>query len=159
MNFEALDLPAWVAKAPPNKRYFREAVHIVLTAIGSSCALRSTMVMKGGLLLAIRYDSTRFTKDADFSTQKKYEEADASALLDELDQQIDLANQQMQYDTICLRRSSPIGGGARRHCQGPRHDSASSRHWPIPGKPLQEPIGRAGTERRYAVQGHSCIGI
>ncbi len=30
---------------------------------------------------------------------------------------------------------------------------------PIPGKPLQEPIGRTGTERRHAVQGHPRNGI
>ena len=46
-----LPLPAKV------KGGFREAVHIVLTAISTSSALRSKMVMKGGLLMAIRYDS------------------------------------------------------------------------------------------------------
>ena len=69
MKLEELNLPAWVARAAPDKRHFREAVHIVLSAIGTSVALRSTMVMKGGMLMAIRYDSSRFTKDADFSTR------------------------------------------------------------------------------------------
>jgi hypothetical protein len=42
---EALDLPAWVERAPDNKRHFREAVHIILSAIGTSTALRTQMVM------------------------------------------------------------------------------------------------------------------
>jgi len=108
MSFEELDLPAWVAKAPKDKRNFREAVHIVLTAIGSSVALRSTMVMKGGLLMAIRYDSTRFTKDADFSTKAKYEKAEAQDLLAELDQQLVIANEILQYDTMCLRQRAEV---------------------------------------------------
>jgi predicted nucleotidyltransferase component of viral defense system len=108
MSFEELDLPAWVAKAPARKKSFREAVHIVLTAIGGSVALRSTMVMKGGLLMAIRYDSTRFTKDVDFSTREKYEKAEATQLLAEMDRQLDAANQQLPYDTTCLRQRAEV---------------------------------------------------
>ena len=56
---EALDLPSWVARAPDDKRHFREAVHIILSAIGTSRALRTKMDMKGGMLKAIRYGSSR----------------------------------------------------------------------------------------------------
>lgn len=49
-----IDIEAWVASAPIEQRVFREAVHIVLDAIGHSRDLRVRMVMKGGLLLAIR---------------------------------------------------------------------------------------------------------
>ena len=71
-HIESLDIPAWVAKASANKRNFREAVHIILTAIGQSTALRTKMIMKGGMLMALRYESSRFTKDADFSTRELY---------------------------------------------------------------------------------------
>lgn len=101
---EELDLPAWVAGAPADKRHFREAVHIILTAIGTSTALRAKMIMKGGLLMAIRYDSTRFTKDADFSTHDRYAKGDDAALLDELDKQLALASEQLSFDTICRRQ-------------------------------------------------------
>jgi hypothetical protein len=47
-----LDIPTWVSQAPPDKKDFREAVHIILTAIGTSTALRTKMVMKGGMLSA-----------------------------------------------------------------------------------------------------------
>jgi len=56
---EEIDLSLWVSQAPADKRNFREAVHIILTAIGTSTALRPTMVMKGGLLLAKRDGTAR----------------------------------------------------------------------------------------------------
>src|ERR1017187_3152732 len=108
MMLEELDLPAWVEKATPDKRHFREAVHIVLSAISTSVALRSTMVMKGGMLMAIRYDSSRFTRDADFSTRQKYAENSEQALLAELDQQLAMANDQLPYDTMCRRQRTEI---------------------------------------------------
>lgn len=105
---QALDLPAWVASAPNRQRHFREAVHIILTAIGTSTALRSTMIMKGGMLMAIRYDSTRFTKDADFSTQARFAKGDDEVMLKELDQQITLANERLPYDTMCRRQRTEM---------------------------------------------------
>jgi len=108
MNIEELDLPAWVACAEPDKKYFREAVHIILTAISSSAALRSTMVMKGGMLMAIRYKSSRFTKDADFSTEEKYIKGDEQALIEELSQQLDSANETLAYDTMCRCQRSEL---------------------------------------------------
>lgn len=108
MMIEELNLPVWVEKATPDKRQFREAVHIVLTAISSSIALRSTMVMKGGMLMAIRYDSSRFTKDADFSTRDKYAKSSEQNLLEELDQQLTIANDQLPYDTMCKRQRTEI---------------------------------------------------
>jgi predicted nucleotidyltransferase component of viral defense system len=108
MMIEELDLPAWVEKSTPDKRHFREAVHIVLTAISTSVSLRSTMVMKGGMLMAIRYDSSRFTKDADFSTREKYAKNAEHELIAELDQQLAAANDLLPYDTMCKRQRTEI---------------------------------------------------
>lgn len=108
MTIEELDIPAWIAKATPDKRNFREAVHIVLSAISTSVALRSTMVMKGGMLMAIRYDSSRFTKDADFSTVNKYAKDSEFELLEELDQQLAKTNELLPYDTMCRRQRTEI---------------------------------------------------
>lgn len=105
---QELDLVGWVAKSPEAHRGFREAVHIVLTAISTSLELRSRMVMKGGLLLAIRYDSTRFTRDADFSTCEMYARDDQDALLSALDAQIESANDRLAYDTMCRRQSTRL---------------------------------------------------
>ncbi len=96
-----LDLASWVAKAPADKKNFREAVHIILAAIGASTVLRGNMILKGGMLMALRYDSSRFTRDADFSTTAKYAKGDEQKLLEELGVQLDLANAVSSYDTFC----------------------------------------------------------
>ena len=41
--------------------------------------------MKGRLLRAIRYDSSRFTRDLDFSTTAQYQADMANQLLDEFE--------------------------------------------------------------------------
>ena len=68
-----------------DQRNFREAVHLILAAISRSVGLRSKMIMKGGMLMAIRYDSTRITRDADFSTTDKHDKGSEVALLEMID--------------------------------------------------------------------------
>ena len=80
-----VDIERWVDDAPTHQRGFREAVHIILDSIGHSRNLQARMVMKGGLLLAIRYDSSRFTRDLDFSTTEQYQADTADQLLDEFE--------------------------------------------------------------------------
>ena len=80
-----VDIERWVADAPTHQRGFREAVHIILDSIGHSRNLQARMVMKGGLRLAIRYDSSRFTRDLDFSTTEQYQADMANQLLDEFE--------------------------------------------------------------------------
>lgn len=60
-------------------------------SIGQSRSLQTKMVMKGGLLMAIRYASTRFTRDIDFSTAGVYREAQAQELVQEFERQRALA--------------------------------------------------------------------
>lgn len=104
-----IDIDAWVAQAPnPAQKSFREAVHIVLDSIGHSQNLQAKMVMKGGLLMAIRYDSTRYTRDIDFSTDESYAEAEAKKLLDELDQQLAQAETRLDYGTTCRLQSHRV---------------------------------------------------
>lgn len=105
---ESLDIPAWVAKASADKKNFREAVHIILTAIGQSTALRTKMIMKGGMLMALRYESSRFTKDADFSTRELYIQGNEIELIAELDAQLALATAELPYDTICRIQRSEL---------------------------------------------------
>lgn len=107
-RIETIDLAAWVAKAPADKKKFREAVHIILTAIGISTALRTKMVMKGGMLMALRYESSRFTKDADFSTKALYVKGDEQELVAELDAQLALVNAETNYDTMCVIQRSRL---------------------------------------------------
>jgi predicted nucleotidyltransferase component of viral defense system len=104
-----VDIPSWVAQATDRaQRSFREAVHIILDGIGHSQELQAKMVMKGGLLMAIRYDSTRYTRDIDFSTNAPYVAAEAEQLLAELEQQLALATDRLPYATTCRLQSSAI---------------------------------------------------
>lgn len=113
-----INIEAWVESAPPEQRLFREAVHIVLDSIGHSQDLHAKMVMKGGLLLAIRYDSTRFTSDLDFSTTAHYAEDDAKKILAELERSLSTAEDRLPYETTCRLQSSkvdPKGEGRTHH--------------------------------------------
>jgi predicted nucleotidyltransferase component of viral defense system len=77
-----IDLPAWVdAEAQPERKAFRQATHLVLRAIAQSPDLAPIMIMKGGVLLALRYQSSRFTTDIDFSTPRRFQEVHLPQLL------------------------------------------------------------------------------
>jgi len=58
--------------------------------------------------MAIRYDSTRYTRDIDFSTDASYVAAEAAQLLSELEQQLALAADRLPYATLCRLQSSAI---------------------------------------------------
>lgn len=103
-----VEIEAWVAQAPPGQQGFREAVHTVLDGIGHSQNLSAKMVMKGGLLLAIRYDSSRYTRDLDFSTKEKYTAESAAALLAELREGLVTAEGRLPYDTLCRLQSHKV---------------------------------------------------
>jgi predicted nucleotidyltransferase component of viral defense system len=78
----AIDLTAWVdEELRSDRKVFRQAVQLVLRAIAQSPSLSAVMIMKGGLLLAVRYHSSRFTRDIDFSTSKRLQEVDLPTLL------------------------------------------------------------------------------
>lgn len=113
-----VDIEAWVEAAPNGQRGFREAVHIILDGIGHSQNLQAKMVMKGGLLLAIRYDSSRFTRDLDFSTNERYTAASAEALLAEFEAGLVAAENRLPYGTACRlqsRKVEPKGENRTHH--------------------------------------------
>jgi len=103
-----IDIETWVDAAPDGQRGFREAVHIILDSIGHSRNLQARMVMKGGLLLAILYESTRFTRDLDFSTTEQYTAQSADALLAEFEAGIVAAENRLSYDTTCRLQSRNV---------------------------------------------------
>ena len=59
------------------------------------------MIMKGGMLMALRYESSRFTKNADFSTREHYVQGNEIELIAELDAQLSLATAELHYDGSC----------------------------------------------------------
>ena len=70
-------LAEWVlSETDPGRKEFRQAIHLILRAIAQDQSLSPVMIMKGGILLAIRYKSSRFTTDVDFSTPQHLQQID-----------------------------------------------------------------------------------
>jgi predicted nucleotidyltransferase component of viral defense system len=98
----------WVADAPQDNSTFRKAVHIILTAISSSEYLKPKMIMKGGILLAIRYKSSRFTTDIDFSTAEKLADIDPKTFENELNESLKITGTELTYRVVCKIQSIKI---------------------------------------------------
>lgn len=98
----------WVSSAPADRMVFRQAVHIVLSAIAGSEYLKPKMIMKGGMLLGIRYKSSRFTEDIDFSTKMKLSEIDESEFREELNDALIIASDEFAYGVSCRVQSLAI---------------------------------------------------
>ena len=62
----------WIEESGGKYRLMRQAVHIILKSISIEESLNEMMVMKGGTLLGVKHGSDRYTKDIDFSTEKKF---------------------------------------------------------------------------------------
>ena len=93
-----IDLEAWTEEEQaPQRRAFRQAVRLVLRAIARSQDLSSVMVMKGGILLAIRYQSSRFTRDIDFSTPKRFQDVDLPAFLKTFEAALEPVSAENEY--------------------------------------------------------------
>lgn len=104
-----LRLAEWAAsETDPTRREFRQAVHLVLRAIAGAKTLAPFMIMKGGILLAIRYHSSRFTKDVDFSTSRALQEVDLPGLLKDIEDAIAPVSADNDYGLALLLQSYKI---------------------------------------------------
>lgn len=109
-----LDFERWIAQeADLRRRTFRQAVHLVLRAIANEPALAPLMVMKGGILLAIRYHSARFTRDIDFSTRRHIEDVDLTRFVAELDDSIRRVAADNEYGLALAVQSHALKPRAR----------------------------------------------
>jgi predicted nucleotidyltransferase component of viral defense system len=95
------DIDKWVSDAEEHELEFREAVHTVLAAIAQSKNLNDNMIIKGGILLAIRYRSNRFTRDIDFSTPKKLNEIKPEEVRSYMDSALSQIVETLDYDLDC----------------------------------------------------------
>lgn len=103
---DRIDIARWVnAESNPSRKLFREAVHVLLTAISRSPHLSGTMVMKGGILLALCYGSSRYTRDVDFSTRMRYQDFDLDGALSELRDALARAVGDSPYELECRLQS------------------------------------------------------
>lgn len=98
---EKIAITNWVDQDPDN-RTFRQAVHTLLHAISITEALQSSMIMKGGILLALGYRSERYTGDIDFSTQQTLAEFDIESFREKLEEGLVYAVEELGYGLDCL---------------------------------------------------------
>jgi predicted nucleotidyltransferase component of viral defense system len=86
----------------------RQAVHIVLLSISKCDGLKNHMMLKGGMLMALCYNSSRYTRDIDFSQAQKYQRGDEDKLVSELDQAIREVVEDMDYGLDCRIQSTEL---------------------------------------------------
>jgi predicted nucleotidyltransferase component of viral defense system len=101
---QKFDIRSWVNQNP-DYRPFRQAVHTVLTAIAGTPSLQTTMIMKGGVLLALSYSSPRFTKDIDFSTAIKRSDFDLEDFRRKLKESLIETVESLNYGLDCRIQS------------------------------------------------------
>jgi predicted nucleotidyltransferase component of viral defense system len=103
------DIASWVEQENnPRNRSFREAVHTILIAIANNKNLHADMIMKGGILLALRYESQRYTTDLDFSTSKTIEQFNKDKFFTEFEKSLLSATEQLDYGLDCRLQSHRI---------------------------------------------------
>ncbi|WP_295577251.1 nucleotidyl transferase AbiEii/AbiGii toxin family protein [uncultured Lamprocystis sp.] len=97
---EPIAIREWVDQSPDD-RPFRQAVHTILAAIAGTPDLQTAMVMKGGVLLALRYRSQRHTRDIAFSTHMPLRDFDLDAFREILEQTLIGAVERLGYGLDC----------------------------------------------------------
>lgn len=109
-DIEEYGIKAWVERASTRGNgEFREAVHTILLAIASDEYLKVSMILKGGILLAIRYNSHRYTTDIDFSTERKLgDDITEVCVRESLDNSLAQMVEVLDYDLDCRVQSSKI---------------------------------------------------
>ncbi len=107
---ENYSIADWVDAADPSQgqQEFREAVHTILVAIANDSQLRTSMVIKGGILLAIRYQSNRYTKDIDFSTDEMLDTVDPDKLVEKLNDSFIQTAEGLEYELDCRVQSCKV---------------------------------------------------
>lgn len=102
-------IESWVDAADDkNTQELRQAIHTIFVAVAKSKYLADNMIVKGGVLLAIRYQSVRFTKDIDFSTSDMFADFDKTKFADELSESLALAVEELPYGLDCKVQSTEL---------------------------------------------------
>lgn len=103
------NIEEWISRSNnPAIKEFRQAIHTVLVAISIPGYLQAKMVMKGGVLLAIKFKGLRHTRDIDFSTSERYDNNKKERFISALKENLLLANELLDYGLECRIQSSSI---------------------------------------------------
>ncbi len=103
-----IDIDRWVRQARSDPLAYRErqAIEIVLSAIGSLPDLGSQIFLKGGILMAIFYGSPRTTADIDFTTRLAASADLPGKLREALDKELPRAAARLGFADLVLRVQS-----------------------------------------------------
>jgi predicted nucleotidyltransferase component of viral defense system len=103
----AVDLAGWVeeAKSDPVSYRRRQVAHILLHAIATTPALKETLYLKGGILMALAYKSVRSTSDIDFTTNED-PDVFAGEIRGSLDRALRRAVADLAYPLACKVQST-----------------------------------------------------
>jgi predicted nucleotidyltransferase component of viral defense system len=105
-NIEEYNIKQWVDQAENERnKEFRQATHTILSAIATEPDLKASMVLKGGILLAIRYQSHRYTKDIDLSTAKTLVDIDPKKIVQSLKDSLTQVVEVLDYNLTCAVQS------------------------------------------------------
>jgi predicted nucleotidyltransferase component of viral defense system len=97
-----INLLEWVEmEKDVNRRLLRQGMHSVIVATAEIGSEFPAMVMKGGVLMAVRYGSNRYTTDVDYSTTAHLDEIDAESFISVLDGKLQQVTEKLAYDMMC----------------------------------------------------------
>jgi predicted nucleotidyltransferase component of viral defense system len=104
-----VDFRAWIDAANgPTERSLRQAIHTVVVAITRNRELHDSSYLKGGILLALRYASTRHTTDLDFSNVEPYSEGLGLSIVDALTSTLPAVVEELGHDLDCRLQSYDV---------------------------------------------------
>jgi predicted nucleotidyltransferase component of viral defense system len=103
------DWEDWVKSGgAPERLQMRQAVHLILIAVSECDSIKQSMFMKGGMLMAIAYDSSRYTRDIDFSTRSAFADGDDIKLRSEMEEALAVAVAESEYGIDCRVQSAVL---------------------------------------------------
>ncbi len=106
---EQLDFAQWVKRSENvANAAFRQAVHTLILAISHADSLHTRMIFHGGLLLAIRFQGIRHTKDIDFVTSEKRSQLDEESFVAYLNEELAIACENLSYGLDCRIQSCRV---------------------------------------------------
>lgn len=95
-------LAEWVeAEIDPVRGLVRQGMHAVMLATARLDGRFPAMVMKGGVLMAVRYGSARFTTDVDYSTTARLDQMDVAMFIGDLAVCLQREADALGYDMAC----------------------------------------------------------
>lgn len=103
-----IDLSSWVERERADTATYRQrqAIEIILDAISFSSKLRSSLFLKGGILMGLAYESPRLTADIDLTTSLEAGSDTGEQLATQLDSEFPKACARLGYANLSLQTQS-----------------------------------------------------